>query len=110
MTLQLSLKLRLMEKRFFICDCGCGKHIEHPNLAHILIHDQKRFHEFLTNEINCGIVSQAHHDLTNSYEFRVKFYEVQVKRYGRKAVIDYFKEAKKLGLVVEDWLLNGGER
>jgi hypothetical protein len=100
------LKYILLCKRGWF-DEETGNPCTDLTLAHWLIHDQKKHHEFLTNEINCGLVKPEHHERTNAQENREQFYEKQCKKYGKAFVHKYFTEAFELGIYIEDWLLNG---
>ena len=65
----------------------CNFHAGYPSvtqldLHHGLIHDQKRFHDALTNEINCVLICRDCHPFTNGHEFRVKVLRDKVEVLG----------------------------
>lgn len=107
MTLQLSLKRELIEQRGAACE-ECGNVNQLLEVHHWLIHDRKKYHKFLTSDINCGLVCHTcHATVVNSQESRERFYARQLERYGN-LVPRYFREAHKLGIVTEHWLMDYG--
>jgi hypothetical protein len=51
---------------------------------HVLIHDQRHYHDQLTNPYNCALVCAGCHagGVVNGYEWRVYFLHCVLKAYG----------------------------
>lgn len=75
------------------------------SLHHVLIHDQKRWHDELTNEYNCGLYCMVCHPHCNGHEKRVEFLTHKIKEYGKEKILEWINSLPEK-LVIESWIID----
>ena len=98
---KLRLRLRLVEQRGFTCE-ACGRALSSFHLHHGIINDKKSLRDVLFCEENLFIVGPVCCHLNRSLDNqaqRVKFWLLQVERYGLPRMLAWLDRVNE-GLIV----------
>ena len=97
---KLRLRLRLVEQRGFTCE-ACGRALSSFHLHHGIINDKKSLRDVLFCEENLFIVDPDCNvsRVLDNQEQRVKFWLLQVERYGLPRMLAWLERVNE-GLIV----------
>jgi hypothetical protein len=76
------LAILIAEHGRYCENCHYPKDGDRLDCHHVLVHNQKRYADILTNPINCCVVCRTCHQngIVNGFEFRVRFLNRQISR------------------------------
>jgi hypothetical protein len=85
-------ELLLAEHGRYCENCHHPKDGDPLDCHHVLLHNQKRYADILTNPINCCLICRTCHQngIVNGHSFRVRFLHKQVERYGMEPIAEWF--------------------
>jgi hypothetical protein len=89
-------------------NCHYPKDGDPIDCHHCLVGDRKKWHDILTNPINCCLICRTCHQngIVNGFEFRVRFLRKQADKYGANAMWKWWSSLPEKLRMTNGWIEN----